>query len=122
MPRFITAPEIVTLLDEANIKESVGRIEITFNDLPVKLKQRDTVGNALQEWIYAFLRSKDIYFRPNIGQTFPDLYFSEADDENLCEMKSFYGSANFDVANYRSYISSIAAIAERMAKKYKDGV
>lgn len=118
MPRFITAPEVIELLDEANIKQSVGKIEITFNGFPVKLKQRDTVGNALQEWLYAFLKSRDIYFRPNVGQTFPDLYFSEANDENLCEMKSFYGSANFDVANYRSYISSIAEKPYRLNSDY----
>lgn len=118
MPRFITAPEVIQLLDEANIKQSVGKIEITFNGFPVKLKQRDTVGNSLQEWLYAFLASRDIYFRPNQGQTFPDIYFSEADDEDLCEMKSFYGSANFDVANYRSYINSIAEKPYRLNSDY----
>lgn len=118
MPRFITAPEIITLLDEANIKNSIGRITITFNELPVKLKQRDTVGNALQEWLCAFLDSKDIYYRPNIGQTFPDFYFSEENNVNLCEMKSFYGSANFDVANYRSYITSILEKPYRLNSDY----
>ena len=118
MPRFITAPEVIQLLDEANIKQTVGKIEITFNGFAVKLKQRDTVGNSLQEWLYAFLESRDIYFRPNQGQTFPDIYFSEADDEDLCEMKSFYGSANFDVANYRSYINSIAEKPYRLNSDY----
>lgn len=118
MLRYITAPEVIALLDEANIKQSVGKIEISFNSIPVKLQQRDTVGNALQEWLYAFLKSRDIYFRPNRGQTFPDLYFSEADDDDLCEMKSFYGSANFDVANYRSYISSIAEKPYRLNSDY----
>ena len=118
MPRFITAPEVIQLLDEANIKQAVGKIEIAFNGFAVKLKQRDTVGNSLQEWLYAFLASRDIYFRPNQGQTFPDIYFSEADDEDLCEMKSFYGSANFDVANYRSYINSIAEKPYRLNSDY----
>ena len=118
MPRFITAPEVIQLLNEANIKQTVGKIEITFNGFAVKLKQRDTVGNSLQEWLYAFLESRDIYFRPNQGQTFPDIYFSEADDEDLCEMKSFYGSANFDVANYRSYINSIAEKPYRLNSDY----
>ena len=118
MPRFITAPEVIRLLDEANVKQSIGRIEITFNGLPVKLKQRDTVGNALQEWLCAFLSSKDVYYRPNIGQTFPDFYFSEDNDKNLCEMKSFIGSANFDVANYRSYVNSIGEKPYRLNSDY----
>jgi type II restriction enzyme len=118
MPRYVTAPEVIQLLDEANVKSSIGRIEITFNGLPVKLRQRDTVGNALQEWLCAFLKSKDVYYRPNIGQTFPDFYFSEANDENLCEMKSFISSANFDVANYRSYVNSIAEKPYRLNSDY----
>jgi len=104
----ITAPEIIQLLNDANIRQSTGRIEITFNNFTVRLKQRDTVGNSLQEWLAMFLGSRNIYYRPNIGQTFPDFYLSESNETGLCEMKSFYGSANFDVANYRSYVSSIA--------------
>ena len=118
MPRYITAPEVIQLLDEANVKDTIGHITITFNGLPVTLKQRDTVGNALQEWLCAFLRSKDVYFRPNIGQTFPDFYFREENDTHLCEMKSFYDSANFDVANYRSYVNSIAEKPYRLNSDY----
>lgn len=118
MPRFITAQEAIQLLDDANIRNAVGKIEISFDNFSVQLKQRDTVGNALQEWFSAFLTSKDIYYRPNIGQTFPDFYFSEEDTVSLCEMKSFYGSANFDVANYRSYISSIAEKPYRLNSDY----
>mgnify|MGYP000066726342 FL=1 len=114
----ITAPEIIQLLDDANIKQSTGRIEITFNDFTVKLKQRDTVGNSLQEWLAMFLGSQNIYYRPNIGQTFPDFYLSESNETGLCGMKSFYDSANFDVANYRSYINSIVEKPYRLNSDY----
>ena len=118
MPRYISAPDIISLLDEINIKACTGHITITFDDLSVKLKQRDTVGNALQEWLCALLASKDIYYRPNIGQTFPDFYFEDGITSGLCEMKSFIGSANFDVANYRSYVNSIAEAPYRLNSDY----
>lgn len=119
MPKqFISAPEIVNLLDKAKIKESIGKIQISFNGISVTLKQRDTVGNALQEWLCAFLDENNIYFRPNTGQTFPDFYLSAGSESGLCEMKSFFENANFDVANYRSYVSSIAEKPYRLNSDY----
>lgn len=118
--RYVTAQEIRQMLINDGIYEQVGNITININDLSVVLHQNDIVGNALQEWIYNYLIFNNIYFRPPIGQTFPDFFLSPLDDRNLCEMKSFnYESGPaFDVADFRSYIRSLPSHPYRLDSDY----
>jgi len=118
--RYITAPELRDLLIQENILDSVGKITMTLNNISVQITQNDIIGNALQEWLCEFLRQRDIYFRPNQGQTFPDFYFSEDDKVNLCEMKSFFATRQpaFDVANFYGYVDSIREKPYRLNSDY----
>ncbi len=116
--KYVTAQEVVALLEANNIYEARGKITMTLNDVSVDIKQNDIVGNALQEWLGQVLRDNDIYFRPAVGQTFPDFYFSEEDDKNICEMKTFYKSPNFDVANYYGYVDSLVEKPYRLDSDY----
>ncbi len=118
--RFITAPELKELLLQEGVLNSVGQITMTMNDISVQITQNDIIGNALQEWLCEFLRQRDIYFRPNQGQTFPDFYFSENDTTNLCEMKSFFATRQpaFDVANFYGYVDSIKEKPYRLNSDY----
>lgn len=117
---YITAPELRELLIRENILNSVGKITMSLNDISVQITQNDIIGNALQEWLCEFLRQRDIYFRPNQGQTFPDFYFSEDDRTNLCEMKSFFSTRQpaFDVANFYGYVDSIREKPYRLNSDY----
>lgn len=116
--KFIKAKEIIELLEQANIYNATGKVTMTLNGISVDVKQNDIVGNVLQEWLGEVFRQNDIYFRPAVGQTFPDFYLSEDDKSNLCEMKTFFNSPNFDVANYHGYVDSIAEKPYRLNSDY----
>ena len=117
---FATAQEIVQLLHNENIYEATGRISMSLNGTDVIIKQNDIIGNALQEWVGQFLKSRDIYFRPAHGQNFPDFYLSENDTTSLCEMKTYYAKRNaaFDIANFYSYVDSLADKPYRLDSDY----
>ena len=118
--RYVTAQEVKALLETENIYNCLGEITMSLNGTSVKIKQNDIIGNALQEWLGEFLKSKDIYFRPNQGQTFPDFYFSKEDTNNLCEMKTFYATRQpaFDIANFYGYVDSLLEKPYRLDSDY----
>lgn len=116
--RFIEAKDIIELLEHENIYSATGKVTMTLNGISVDVRQNDIVGNVLQEWLGEVLRKNNIYFRPAIGQTFPDFYLSESNMLNLCEMKTFLNSPNFDVANYHGYVDSISKKPYRLNSDY----
>jgi type II restriction enzyme len=119
--RYLTSgKEIINLLEEDHIFDANGIIKMTLNSITVVVKQNDTVGNILQEWLGEYLRSKDVYFRPPQGQTFPDFYLSDDDNKHLCEMKSFVSGLGpgFDIANFFGYIDSLKSHGYRLDADY----
>ena len=120
MPIYTTAQGIKELLEASNIQGVSGNITINLNNISVIIRQKDIIGNALQEWLGSFLDSQDIYYRAARGQTFPDLYLSDADNEALCEVKTFFNSASpaFDIANFLGYINSVREKPYRLDSDY----
>ncbi|MPW26435.1 NgoBV family restriction endonuclease [Alkalibaculum sp. M08DMB] len=118
--KFATAKEIIQLLEDNDIYSAVGNISMNLNGTSVVIKQNDTVGNILQEWLGQFLKEQDIYFRPARGQTFPDFYLSEYDDRNLCEMKTYLANKSpaFDIANFLGYTNSLVSSPYRLDSDY----
>lgn len=120
MPIHTTAQGIKKLLEDSMIYGVTGNITINLNNVSVIIKQNDIIGNALQEWLGSFLDSKDVYYRPAIGQTFPDLYLGDTDNQSLCEVKTFRDEAGpaFDIANFLGYINSVRAKPYRLDSDY----
>jgi hypothetical protein len=118
--RFVTAQEIISMLEERGIYQAVGNITMTLNNISVNIKQNDTIGNILQEWLGQFLRENDVYFRPATGQTFPDFYLGEEDNKNLCEMKTYLGTRRpaFDISNFLGYTRSMSEHPYRLDSDY----
>lgn len=118
--RFVTACEIIEMLNADKIYNAIGKITMSLNNTDVVIKQNDIIGNALQEWLGQYLKEKGIYFRPAVGQNFPDFFLSEDDRVNLCEMKTYYATRNaaFDVANFYSYVDSLAEKPYRLDSDY----
>lgn len=116
--RYVSAPEIKELLENQSIYSAVGSITMNLNNTSVVIKQNDIIGNTLQEWLGQVLKTNGIYFRPTKGQTFPHFYLSEDNTKNLCEMKTFYKTPNFDVANYYGYVDSLVKHAYRLDSDY----
>lgn len=117
---FITAQGIIDLLKEKNVCESIGQIKMSLNGTEVVIKQNDIIGNALQEWLGQFLKENNIYFRTAKGQTFPDFYLTDSDQDGFCEMKTYYATRNaaFDVANYFGYVDSLKEKPWRLDSDY----
>ena len=82
----------------------------------------DTVGNSLQRWLKEWLIKNDIYeHEPENTQEFPDFYLSASNPkDHMLEVKAFNYNATpaFDIANYESYIASVAEKPYRLAADY----
>lgn len=117
---YVTAVDIINLLENENIYSATGKITMQLNGTDVTIKQNDIVGNALQEWLGQFLKEKGIYFRPASGQTFPDFYLSDDNTKNLCEMKTYLHTRNaaFDIANFYGYVDSLLEHPYRLDSDY----
>ena len=117
---YVTAKEIMDLLLKNNIYLATGNIKMSLHGIDVIIKENDIIGNALQEWLGEFLNSQDIYFRKSSGQTFPDLYLSESDYKNLCEIKTFRrkSSPAFDISTFRGSINSLRDFPYRLDADY----
>lgn len=118
--RYVNAQELVSLLEESGIYDAIGQIKMEMNGVTVCVKQKDTIGNILQEWLCAWLKENEIYFRPAEGQTFPDFYLGEDNNKNLCEMKAYVASRGpgFDIANFDSYWNSLKEKPTRLDSDY----
>lgn len=94
------------LIEEDHIKEVTGQISFDLANVNIVVKQRDVVGNIIQEWLAGWMRARGISFR--IGENTqmpPDFFLGENDDENLLEVKAFNRSASpaFDIADFVAY-------------------
>jgi hypothetical protein len=121
-PIKITAIEIYNkLLNEFDIKNQIGSVEINLGGITAKYNGKDAIGDLLQEWISQWLINNNYYFRtrPNT-QEFPDFLLKEDDKGGFLEIKTFNADASpaFDIANYNSYSQSLLIKPERLDADY----
>jgi len=118
----ITALELYTeLVENFNIKEKIGSIEIKLGNITAKYNGKDAIGDLLQEWLGEWMKSKNYYFRTKENtQEFPDFLLSESDTKDFLELKTFNANASlaFDIANFDSYCTSLLTIPERIEADY----
>ena len=116
-----TANEIFNLLN-SSIIDKVGRIIFSLGDISVTIDTTDTVGNSLQRWLKEWLIKNDIYeHEPQNTQEFPDFFLSQENEkDHMLEVKAFnYKKVPaFDIANYESYIASVAEKPYRLSADY----
>ena len=94
------------LVDSFKIKNQIGSIQIKLGNITAKYNGKDAIGDLLQEWIEAWMKSKNYYFRTKVNtQEFPDFLLDEANDKGLLEIKTFNADADpsFDIVNFDSY-------------------
>ena len=109
------------LLTDFNIKSVEGRITFCLGSVGIIVKQKDVVGNIIQEWLEGWLRANNIYFAPNPNtQMPPDIFLNEDRKVNLVEVKAFNseGSAGFDIADFKSYVKEIIEKPYMLHVKY----
>lgn len=108
----LTAEELYRkLVDDDKILEVKGQIRFYLGDVDIIVKQRDVVGNIMQEWLEGWLRKKGIEYKPNPNsQMPPDFYLNPEDTTaDLLEVKAFNNSKSpaFDIADFNSFQAEI---------------
>ena len=99
------------LLNVDKIKTVEGQIRFYLGNVDIVVKQRDVVGNIIQEWLEGWLKKNNIDFAPNQNtQMPPDIYLDPKDlTHDLLEVKAFNRDATpgFDIADFKAYIREI---------------
>lgn len=108
----LTAQDVYSkLVNDDKILELNGQIKFRLGDVSIIVKQRDVVGNIMQEWLQGWLDTNDIEYAPCDNTQMPPDFFLNPDDKtvNLLEVKAFNrnGSPGFDIADFRMYQSEI---------------
>lgn len=108
----LTAQEIVDrLLNVDNVLDLKGEIKFYLGDVDIIVKQKDVVGNIMQEWLQGWLDKNDIEYAPSENSQMPPDFFLNPDDKTkgLLEVKAFNrnGSPGFDIADFRMYAEEI---------------
>lgn len=108
----LTAQQIYNkLVDEEKISQLEGQIKFYLGDVDIIVKQRDVVGNIMQEWLQGWLEARNIEYAPSENTQMPPDFFLNPDDrtKNLLEVKAFNRSSGpgFDIADFRMYEEEI---------------
>lgn len=99
------------LLDEDKLLEIEGQINFFLGDVDIIVKQKDVVGNIIQEWLQGWMDKREIEYALNDNTQMPPDFFLNPDDKttDLLEVKAFNRSASpgFDIADFRMYEEEI---------------
>lgn len=114
-----TIDHVFNVLREELENDNTGKISFKLAQVEITVKQNNVVGNIIEEWLDSWLTQHDFDHIYNHGQCSPDFWF-DLDDRNKgwVEIKSFTGNANFDIANYMSFISEIVDKPWKLDSKY----
>lgn len=98
-------------MNEDKILEIRGQIKFFLGDVDTIVKQKDVVGNIIQEWLQGWLEKRGIEYYPSENTQMPPDFFLNPDDltKNLLEVKAFNRNAGsgFDIADFRMYEEEI---------------
>lgn len=108
----LTSQEVYDkLINEDKILELQGQIRFYLGDVDIIVRQKDVVGNIIQEWLQGWLNKRGIEYSPSENTQMPPDFFLNPDDltQNLLEVKAFNRSASpgFDIADFRMYEEEI---------------
>ncbi len=110
----LTAQQVYDkLINDDQILSSKGRITFHLANIDIIVRQRDVVGNIMQEWVEGWLKKNGVEYAPNDNTQMPPDFYLDPDDKqhNLMEIKAFNykASPGFDIADFRMYEQEIAA-------------
>lgn len=99
------------LVNEEQVLTLEGQIKFYLGDVSIIVKQKDVVGNIMQEWLQGWLDARGIEYAPCENTQMPPDFFLNPEDKtkNLLEVKAFNrnGSPGFDIADFRMYAAEI---------------
>jgi len=119
----LTAEEVFQkLLNEEKILEIQGQIRFYLGNVDIVVKQKDVVGNMMQEWLEGWLRKNHIDFKTNPNSQMPPDFFLNPENltVDLLEVKAFNFDAQpgFDIADFNMYQSEIVEKPYMLHVKY----
>lgn len=123
LPLRLTAKEVYDrLLNVDKIKTVEGQIRFYLGDVNIIVKQKDVVGNIIQEWLEGWLKKNNIAFDCNPNTQMPPDIFLNPDNHtvDLLEVKAFNYSASpgFDIADFKAYAREIVENPFMLHTKY----
>ena len=99
------------LINEAQILDIKGQIKFNLGDVSIIVKQKDVVGNIMQEWLKGWFDKVGIEYALSDNTQMPPDFYLNLDDKtnNLLEVKAFNrnGTPGFDIADFRMYVAEI---------------
>lgn len=119
----LTAEEVFQkLLNEEKILEIQGQIRFYLGNVDIVVKQKDVIGNIMQEWLEGWFAKNKIDFKTNSNSQMPPDFFLNPDDLtcDLLEVKAFNYDAQpgFDIADFNMYQSEIVEKPYMLHVKY----
>ena len=114
------------IFDELVVKDKIlsqiGQITFHLDNVSLIIKQKDVVGNIIQEWLQAWFEKKGIPYALNSNtQMPPDFYLiPENKKAGLLEIKAFNykASPGFDIADFKSFEKTIIEQPELLFTDY----
>lgn len=118
----LTSREVFNRLISQGVIGKKGFIAFDLANVKVIIKTTDIVGNSIQSWLEQWFIDNGVYYSdPENTQAFPDFYLSSSEKEkHMLEVKAFNFEATpaFDIANYESYVESVANKPWRLDADY----
>ena len=109
--RITSAQLYDCLMNRERITRLEGQIQFVLGDVQIIVKQRDVVGNIIQEWLEGWIRKRGIDYAPSTNTQMPPDFFLNPQDltKDLLEVKAFNieGTPGFDIADFRMYAEEI---------------
>ena len=108
----LTAQEVFNkLVNQDDILHLAGQIRFYLGDVDIIVRQKDVVGNIIQEWLQGWLDKNNIEYALNDNTQMPPDFFLDKQDKTtgLLEVKAFNRNASpgFDIADFRMYEEEI---------------
>lgn len=119
----LTANEVFDkLMIDDKILEVKGQIKFYLGNVDIIVKQRDVIGNIMQEWLEGWLKHNEITYKLNTNTQMPPDFYLNPDDlkSELLEVKAFNYDATpgFDIADFNAYQSEIIVKPFMLHAKY----
>lgn len=110
------------LLNIDKILTIKGQIRFYLGNVDIIVKQKDVVGNIIQEWLEGWLTKAGVTYATNPNPQMPPDIFLNPDDKtkDLLEVKAFNYEATpgFDIADFKSYQQEIVDKPYMLHTKY----
>lgn len=108
----LTAQQVFDkLLNDDKILTLQGQIKFSLGNVDIIVKQKDVVGNIMQEWLEGWFKKNDVEYAPSVNTQMPPDFYLNPDDKtkDLLEVKAFNYEATpgFDIASFSAFQKEI---------------